>query len=107
MSTNHDQVRCYRCQEYDHLASECPNTPTDKETDYEDVDPASSQMMTPNYGPVDCRRGSRVFKLVKDKNGSTPFWPTTDKTDGKINYIKNREAMCLTERQVDLVCKVA
>ena len=30
-----------------------PNTPTDEETDYEDVDPASLQMMTQNYGPVD------------------------------------------------------
>ena len=30
----------------------------------------------------------------------------TDKTGGKENYIKNREVMCLTERQVDLVYKV-
>ena len=30
----------------------------------------------------------------------------TDKTGGKENYIKNREAMCLTERQVDHVYKV-
>ena len=30
----------------------------------------------------------------------------TDKTGGKVNYIKNREAMCLTERQVDHVYKV-
>ena len=28
VSTNCDHVRCYRCQEYDHFASECPNTPT-------------------------------------------------------------------------------
>ena len=53
VSTNHDKVRCYRCQEYDHFVSECPNTPTDKEIDYEDVDPASLQMITQNYGPVD------------------------------------------------------
>ena len=33
--------------------SKCPNTPTDKETGYEDIDPASLQMMTQNYGPVD------------------------------------------------------
>ena len=50
--------------------------------------------------------GSRVFKLVKGKNGSAPFLPKTDKTGGKVNYIKNREAMCLTERQVDHVYKV-
>ena len=53
VSTNHDGVRCYRCQEYDHFTSKCPNTPTDEETDYEDVDPASLQTMTQNYGPVD------------------------------------------------------
>ena len=33
--------------------SKCPNTPTDEETDYEDADPASLQMMTQNYHPVD------------------------------------------------------
>ena len=30
----------------------------------------------------------------------------TDKTGGKVNHIKNREAMCLSERQVDHVYKV-
>ena len=30
----------------------------------------------------------------------------TDKTGGKVNYIKNREAMCLTERQTDHVYNV-
>ena len=35
------------------LCPKCPNTPTYKETDYEDVYPASLQMMTQNYGPVD------------------------------------------------------
>ena len=53
VSTNHDRVGCYRCQEDNHFVSECPNTPTDEETDYEDVDPASLQMMNQNYGPVD------------------------------------------------------
>ena len=42
-----------RCWEYDHFTSECPNTPTNKETDYEDIDPASLQMIAQNYGPVD------------------------------------------------------
>ena len=27
VSTNRDHVWCYRCREYDHFASECPNTP--------------------------------------------------------------------------------
>ena len=45
-------MRCYRCREYNHFASECPNTPTDRETDYEDVDPASLQMISQDYGPA-------------------------------------------------------
>ena len=52
VSTNHDCVRCYRCQEYDHFKAECPNTPTDEETDYEDADPASLQIKSQSHGPV-------------------------------------------------------
>ena len=44
LSTNHDRVRCYRCGEYDHFASECPNMPTDEEPDCDNADPASLQM---------------------------------------------------------------
>ena len=51
VSTNHDHVRCYRCQEYNYFVAECPNTPTDEETDYEGADPASLQMMSQNYSP--------------------------------------------------------
>ena len=51
--TNCNQVRGYRCQEYDHFMFECPNTPTDEEPDYEDADPASLQMMAQNYCPID------------------------------------------------------
>ena len=46
VSTNHDHVRCYRCWEYNHFAAECPNTPSNEETDYEDADPASLQIMS-------------------------------------------------------------
>ena len=53
VSTNHDCVRCYRCREYDHFASECPNTLTDEETDAVDTDPASLQMMMQDYYPFD------------------------------------------------------
>ena len=63
VSTNHDRVRCYRCQEYNHFVSECPNTPTDEETDYEDIDPASLQMMTQNYGPVDSEGEVEILNL--------------------------------------------
>ena len=53
VSTNHDHVRCYRCRECDHFASECPNIPTDEEPDYDDADPASLQMLTQKYYPID------------------------------------------------------
>ena len=43
---------------------------------------------------------------MKGKNGSTPFLPMKNKTGGKVNYIKNIEAMCLTERQAGHVYKV-
>ena len=52
------------------------------------------------------RGGSRIFKLVKGKNGSTSFLPLKDKTGGEANYIQNKEAMFLTERQADHVYKV-
>ena len=49
MSTDCDHVWCYKCRKYDHFASECPNTPTDKEPNYDNADPASLQMMMQNY----------------------------------------------------------
>ena len=54
---------CYRCREYDHFASKCPNTPTDEETDYEDADPASLQIMSQSYGPVDSEREGDYLNL--------------------------------------------
>ena len=45
VSTNCDHVRCYRCREYDHFASECPNIPTDEEPDYDNAGPVSLQML--------------------------------------------------------------
>ena len=56
LSTNRDCMWCYRCREYDHFASECPNTPTDEETDYEDADPTSLQMISQDYGSTDSER---------------------------------------------------
>ena len=49
VSINHDHVRCYRCREYDHFASECPNMPTDEEPECDNADPASLQMMTQDH----------------------------------------------------------
>ena len=43
---------------------------------------------------------------MKGKNGPTPFLPSKDKTGGEVNYIQNKEAMCLTERQADHIYKV-
>ena len=53
VSTNHDRIRYYRCREYDHFASERPNTLTDKEPDCDNADPAYLQMMTQDYYPID------------------------------------------------------
>ena len=53
VSTNCNHVRCYKCREYNHFASECPNMPTDEEPDYDDADPASLHMMTQDQFPID------------------------------------------------------
>ena len=42
---------------------------------------------------------------MKGKNDSNPFLPLKVKTGGKVTYIQNKEAMCLTERQTDHVYK--
>ena len=46
-----------------------------------------------------------MFKLVKGKDGTTSFLPINSKTGGKISYIKNKEAMCLSEKQANYVHK--
>ena len=63
VSTNHDRVRCYRCWEYDHFMAECPNNPTDEETDYEDADPTSLQIMSQNYSPDYSEREADYLNL--------------------------------------------
>ena len=42
---------------------------------------------------------------MKGKNDSTPFLPLKLKTGGEVTYVKNKEAMCLTERQTGHVYK--
>ena len=42
---------------------------------------------------------------MEGKDGATSFLPIGSKTGGEINYIKNREAMCLTEKQANHVYK--
>ena len=63
VSTNHDHVRCYCCREYNHFTSECPNTPTEEETDYEDADPASLQMLSHSYSPINSEREADYLNL--------------------------------------------
>ena len=46
-----------------------------------------------------------MFKLVKGKNGTTSSLPSKEKIGGKVNYIQNKEAMCLTEKKTDYVYK--
>ena len=46
-----------------------------------------------------------MFKLVKRKDGTTSFLPIDNKTGGKVSYIQNKEAMCLTENQASYVYK--
>ena len=48
-----------------------------------------------------------MFKHVKGMDGTTSFLPIDSKTDGKIGYIKNKEAMCLSEKQANYVYKKA
>ena len=42
---------------------------------------------------------------MKGKDGTTPFLPLKEKTGGKVNYIQNKETICLTEKQTDYVYK--
>ena len=46
-----------------------------------------------------------MFKLVKGKDGTTSFLPIDSKTGGKISYINNKEAMCLSEKQANYIYK--
>ena len=87
------------------LHQNAPNMPTDEEPDCDDADPASLQMMTQDYYPIDSEREIEYLKLVKGKNGTTSFLPSKEKTGGKVNYIQNKETMCLTEKQTDYVYK--
>ena len=46
-----------------------------------------------------------MFKLVKGKDGTTSFLPIDSKPGGKVSYIRNKEAMCLSEKQANYVYK--
>ena len=46
-----------------------------------------------------------MFKLVKGKDGTTSFLPIESKTGGNVSFIKNKEAMCLSEKQANYIYK--
>ena len=46
-----------------------------------------------------------MVKLVKGKDGTTSFLPIDSKPGGKVSYIKNKEAMCLSEKQSNYIYK--
>ena len=48
ISTSRDRVRCYKCREYDHFASDCPNSVTDEDSDRDDSNHSALQMLTHN-----------------------------------------------------------
>ena len=66
-------MRCYRCREYDHFASECPNIPNDKEPDYDDTNQASFQMLMQNYYPIDSEGEVEYLNLKKARMAPTHF----------------------------------
>ena len=45
VTTNRDRVRSYKCREYEHFATECPNSVTDDSDCYES-DRAALQLIT-------------------------------------------------------------
>ena len=45
VSINRDRIRCYRCREYDHSATECPNMVTDEELYHSHIEQAALQML--------------------------------------------------------------
>ena len=46
-----------------------------------------------------------IIKLVKGKNGPTTFLPLITKIGGQARYIKDREAISLTEDQAKHIYK--
>ena len=46
VSTNRDRLRFFRCSEYDHFVRECPNMMTEDDSDQEDLDSATLQMLS-------------------------------------------------------------
>ena len=46
ISTNRDRIRCYKCREYDHFASDCSNSVTDEKSVWDDSSHSVLQILT-------------------------------------------------------------
>ena len=55
---NRDRIRCYKYREYDHFASNCPNSVMDEESDLYDSDNQSALEILVHYPHDDLRRAS-------------------------------------------------
>ena len=80
-------MRCYRCREYDYFAAECPNTPTDEETDYED------KYRERSGDRYRYERGDRSRNIYKDEytDRFCEIYRENDRKDsGKETYERNR-----------------
>ena len=57
VSTDRDRLRCFRCSEYDHFVRECPNAMIEDDSDQEDLDSTTLQMLAQddslNYAEVE------------------------------------------------------
>ena len=67
ITTNTDRIRCYRCQEYAHFASECPNIVT-CESDGHESDNAALQVMATDIGPDDMQDIDRYMENTEYLN---------------------------------------
>ena len=77
----------------------------DNEIGHSDSEQASLQMLTQDSLPLNSDGEVEYLKIVKGKDDTTSYLPIESKTGGKISYIKNREAMCLSEKQANYVYK--
>ena len=46
-----------------------------------------------------------MFKIIKDKNSTTPFLSLNSKKGAPVRYVKDRKGICLTEEQMRYIYK--
>ena len=77
----------------------------DDEMGHSDSEQVSLQMLTQDSLPLNSNDEVEYLHFVEGKDDTTSFLPIKSKTGGKISYTKNREAMCLSEKQANYVYK--